>query len=366
MDISTVVLLACVSFFAYRGYKAGLILSAGRIVSLVGGYAASLLLATSLSPWLEQQLDLSELVAKLVAGIGLFVVVSAGISTLVKVVFRLSPKKLQDSALMRWSGAGLGAASGYLIAVLTLWFYGIMMGAIGVAAPEMGERMQNAAGMTQPNDSVGQLLVEKTSTAIAQTFITPDLRDDPLSQATALLVTQPQSTLQKLQRLSQDGDLRALLQAPANQQVLRNGEASDVVQLTNFQQLRKNPDMQSLFGQDKLNDEELAQLIITFWQRAERLQNDEQLQTLLKDPELQKQLAEGNTLAVLTHPGGRQLMSALLSPTPSSPDDLAPQANDGSDSGSSPNPSQNAQPASKIYQWVDEQGRTHFTDKEPK
>ncbi|MGH1370777.1 MAG: CvpA family protein [Cellvibrionaceae bacterium] len=366
MDIPTVVLLVSVLFFTYRGYKAGLVLSAGRIASLLGGYAASLLLATTLSPWLQQQFDLSELVAKLVAGVGLFVVVSAGISALVRVLYRFSPKKLQDSMLMRWSGAGLGAASGYLIAVLTLWFYSLMLGAISVAAPEMGERMQNAAGVNTPNDSVGQLLVEKTSTAIAQTFITPSEQNDPLSQATALLLTQPQSTLQTLQRLSKDRNLRALLQAPANQQVLQSGDVSQVVQLANFQQLRKNPDMQSLFGQDKLKDEELAQVLVTFSQRAENLKNDEELQSLLQDPELQQQLAQGNTLAVLTHPGGRQLMSALLSPKQSNTQSLQGENPTDSDSDTASEAVQAAKPASKIYQWVDEQGRTHFTDKEPK
>ncbi len=367
MDIPTVVLIACVLFFAYRGYKAGLVLSAGRVLSLVGGYAASLLLATALSPWLEQQLDVSSLTAKLIAGIGLFIVVSAGISALIRMLFRLSPKKVQDSALMKWSGAGFGAASGYLIAVLTLWFYGLMMGAITIAAPEMGERMQAAAGINKSKDSVGQLLVEKTSTAIAQTFITPSEQENPLRQATALLMTQPQSTLQSIQRLSQDATLRALLQAPANQQVLLTGNTSDVVQLANFQQLRNNPDMQSLFGQEKLNDEELAKVIITFSQRAEHLKNDEKLQSLLQDPELQKQLADGNTLAVLTHPGGRELMSALLAPVESNPSGFNNlESNLEGNPNSIPASSQAAKPASKVYQWVDEKGRTHFTDQEPK
>lgn len=359
MDIPTVALLVCVLFFAYRGYKAGLVLSAGRILSLVGGYAASLFLADNLSPWVAQQLGVSDVVAKLIAGIGLFLVVSAGISTLVKLLFRLFPKKLQDSALMSWSGAGLGAVSGYLIAVLTLWFYGLMMGAISIAAPAMGERMKTAAGVNKSGESVGQLLVEKTSSAIAQTFLTSSNQGDLLTQATTLLVTQPQSTLQSLQRLSQDANLRALLQAPDNQRVLQQGDVSKVIALSSFQQLRKNPDMQSLFGKEQLNDEELAQLMVTYWKRAEHLKNDEALQQSLQDPELQEQLKAGNTLAVLRHPGGRKLMSALLSPI----EETATKT----DSSVDPEIKEENEPreATQVYQWIDEKGRTHFTDREP-
>lgn len=363
MDIATIVLLLCVSFFTYRGYKAGLILSAGRILSLVGGYAASLLLAESLSPWLKQQLGMSDIAAMVLAAVGLFVIVSAGISSLVKMFFKRFPRTIRESALLSWSGAGLGAASGYLIAVLTLWFYSLMMGTISVAAPAMGERLNAAAGVNRATASVGQQLVDKTSSVLVQTVLQQTNQDDPMAQATALLMTQPQTTLQSLQRLSQDANLRSLLQSPNNQQVIATGKVTSIVQLPDFQRLRLTPDMQKLFPQEKLSDDQLAQLLFTYWQRAEALRNDEELQKALQDPQLQKSLKEGNTLAVLTHPGGSKLLSALLAPFPQESASSLSNA-------SVLIPEQESRPAtpkpSKVYQWVDEQGRTHFTDKEPK
>jgi len=366
MDIATFVLLVCILFFTYRGYKAGLILSAGRILALVGGYAASLLLAEALSPWLEQQLGISDMAAMVLAGVGLFVIVSAGISSLVKMFFKRFPRSIRESALLRWGGAGLGGASGYLIAVLTLWFYSLMMGAISVASPAMGERLKTTAGLNKPTLSIGQQLVDKTSSVLVQTVLEQTNQDDPIAQASALLMTQPQTTLQSLQRLSQDANLRSLLQAPANQQIIATGQVANIVQLPDFQRLRQNPDMKKLFPQKQLSDDQLAQLLLTYWHRAESLRNDEQLQKALQDPQLQKSLKEGNTLAVLTHPGGSKLLSALLTPSPQeragtsidATEVLSEQENS-AETAAPPTPSE-------IYQWVDEQGKTHFTDKKPR
>ncbi len=59
-------------------------------------------------------------------------------------------------------------------------------------------------------------------------------------------------------------------------------------------------------------------------------------------------------------------MSALLSPKQSNTQSLQGENPTDSDSDTASEAVQAAKPASKIYQWVDEQGRTHFTDKEPK
>ncbi len=361
MDMITGVMIACVLFFAYRGYKAGFVLSLGRIASLVAGYGAALLLSQALSAWLQQQLGWSAPASLIIASLGLFIVISGGVNSLVKFLFRRFPKTFQRSWFMRWGGAGVGATGGYLAAVVTLWFYTLLLSTINVASPTMGERLQKTAGLDTAEQSLGQQLVQKTTTVLANTVLEASAPQDPVAQATAMLMAHPQSTLEILQRLSQNSHLNALLKAPGNQQVIAAGDTQAIVALKDFKQLKQDPDMQLLFGEDKITDQQMAQLLVTYWRRAEHLSNDQELQQLLQDPELQKKLQQGNPMAVLTHPGGRKLLGALLKPI----DENTDPANSNSPSTASPPEEPDREPATSldnVHRWVDDEGRTHFSD----
>ncbi len=361
MDMITGVMIACVLFFAYCGYKAGFVLSLGRIASLVAGYGAALLLSQALSPWLQQQLGWSSAASLIVASLGLFIIISGGVNSLVKFLFRRFPKNFQHSWFMRWGGAGVGAVGGYLAAVVTLWFYTLLLGTINVASPAMGERLQKTAGLNSTEQSLGQQLVQKTTTVLANTVLEASPPQDPVAQATAMLIAHPQSTLETLQRLSQNSSLKALLQAPANQQVIAAGDTQAITALRDFKQLKQDPDMQLLFGEDKIKDQQLAELLVTYWHRAEHLSRDQELQKLLQDPELQEKLQQGNPMAVLTHPGGRKLLSALLKPI----DENTNMQNSSTSSAEPSSEQSHREPATSldaVHQWVDDEGRTHFSD----
>ncbi|GAB3094489.1 hypothetical protein G8770_01640 [Aestuariicella hydrocarbonica] len=138
--------------------------------------------------------------------------------------------------------------------------------------------------------------------------------EELLAQATFLLMTRPEDTVMRLQRLGQNPTLIALFSKPANQQVLDQGSPADIEQLTDFQRLRKDPDMQMLFGRDYLSDRQLATLVSTYWKRNNQLQNNSEVQRLLQDPELKALLDSGSLLALITHPKGRQLINAYLYP----------------------------------------------------
>ena len=91
------------------------------------------------------------------------------------------------------------------------------------------------------------------------------------------------------------------------------------------------------------------------------MRNDAELQKVLQDPELQKNLQNGNVLAVLTHPGGNKLLKALLSPSASTADKQTEDSSSSSTTESKTLPVNN-----QVYQWVDEEGRTHFSDEKPR
>lgn len=352
MDTANLVLLIAIAVFGYRGYRAGVFLSGGRIAALLAGYGASLTLAKPASSWLTQAFELSPWVSFTAASIGLFFLVSALVTTVISRLTKQLPLELQHAKAVRWGGAGLGVVTGCLIAVITLWFYNAMVGAISLSSPAMGQRLQAASGMDSNSPSAGQQLVNSASQLVADAVVKRSDSDDFAAQATALLMTQPQATMESFQRLGQDPAMLALLQTPENQQVLLTGNSDEITQLKDFQALRNNPDMQSLFGGEKINDQQLATLMSTFFTRSQQLQNDPQFQSLLQDPQLQEQLRSGNPLAILTNPKGSQLIAALLKPQTNSSDE----------------PPIDTQPAATpnttIYQWTDENGQRHFSDQQ--
>lgn len=151
-----------------------------------------------------------------------------------------------------------------------------------------------------------------TNTAYAAATPRPITADELITQASFLLMTNPQGTMQSLKRLGQSPQLNSLLNDPDNQQVLSRGNPEEIAELPEYQQLQQNPDVLMLFSQYQADDPRLASLLATYWQRSQQLQNNPEFQAVMEDPIIQEQLQAGNPLPLLTHPKGLQLLRSLL------------------------------------------------------
>src|SRR5688572_14618438 len=89
MNIATIIFLALVVVFAWRGYAKGLLLSIAGVVGWVASYVAAILLAKPFSAWLVAHTRLDGLAVYFVAGVATFLAVSLTISLIVKLLSRL-------------------------------------------------------------------------------------------------------------------------------------------------------------------------------------------------------------------------------------------------------------------------------------
>jgi xanthine/uracil permease len=99
MDWSLLVFLVVILFFAYRGFRKGLLKSIARILSVVAGYACAILYSKQVSGIIESELQLQGILALIAASLLLFF----GASILVGLLFWLL-EKLLAGAPSWWSG----------------------------------------------------------------------------------------------------------------------------------------------------------------------------------------------------------------------------------------------------------------------
>lgn len=150
--------------------------------------------------------------------------------------------------------------------------------------------------------------------------------DELITQATFLLMTDPQGTMHSLRRLGQNPALLELFSNPGNQPVLDRGDPDEIARLPEYQQLQQDADVKSLFSQYRMDDPRLAMLVATYWERSQRLSHYPELLAVLEDPAIQTPLQAGNPLPLLMHPQGLALLRTLFgAATPQPTSQPAPQ-----------------------------------------
>jgi hypothetical protein len=121
MDWSLLVFLVVILFFAYRGFRKGLLKSIARILSVVAGYACAILYSKQVSGIIESELQLQGILALIAASLLLFF----GASILVGLLFWLLEKLLAGdgsvSTASSIGGAVVGLGTGLLLAIVVVW-----------------------------------------------------------------------------------------------------------------------------------------------------------------------------------------------------------------------------------------------------
>jgi membrane protein required for colicin V production len=108
MDWSLLVFLVVILFFAYRGFRKGLLKSIARILSVVAGYACAILYSKQVSGIIESELQLQGILALIAASLLLFF----GASILVGLLFWLLEKLLAGDGSVSTASSIGGAVVG--------------------------------------------------------------------------------------------------------------------------------------------------------------------------------------------------------------------------------------------------------------
>jgi len=358
MDWSLFLFLIVILFFAYRGYRKGLLKSVARISSVLAGYVCAFLYTGQVSQLVESVSELQGIVAFLVASLTLFF----GAGIVVGLLFWLFAKLLLGdgpvSAASAWGGAAVGSATGLLLAIVVVWGIAFVRDSSPAAAPAS----TNAENPSRVEKLANRIAGRAVASAMSLGSANPEI-----VKLTAAVAESPADMVLRVQRLAQSEDMAAILNDPRSQAALDSGDYEAVRRLPAFQRLVNNADMQVIANASGLLagasagnqalDAALAAQLTDIWGRAQRVKTDQRVQEIIGDAEFQQRIRSGNPLDLLTNDKLLELADIIFAE-----DAVAGQTGTGQSSGA-----RQTQPESekKLYRWVDDKGNIHFSDVEP-
>ena len=353
MDWSLILFVVVVLLCAWRGYRLGVLRSAARILSLIAGYAAAILLAARASAMVEAWTPLEGLVAFGVAALAVFVAASLGVSLLFALGGKLLASGERPSPASAWGGSAIGLVVGVILAVTAVWVYAFVRDLNGDGADTARTEASLVESMTQ------RVVGGATYSALNL------VADDPeVAGVGAALMEAPAETALRARRLTESAEFEALLADPRNRVVLDSGRAELVGKLPAFRRLAQNEDLRALAGATGLGvdpdadpagfEAVLAERVTDTWVRVRAVQNDPRVQAILNDPEFQASLQSGSTVDLLGNAQLLELANIIF-------------ADAGTDPAATPVTAADAAPSepTEIHRWVDDKGRVHFGDSPP-
>lgn len=361
MDWPVVLFLAVVAFFAYRGYKKGLLGSLSRVLSLLAGYTASILFTEQVSAMLASRFELEGIVPFIAAAVGLFIVAGIAVSIVFWVVTQLLPVQNTPSIASSFGGLAIGSMVGVIVAIIAVWSFTFMRDFHNSPEPDELAQSDKSNIETIANRVAGKAV----ATAMSLGSVNPEV-----AKLSAAMIEAPAEFSQQAQRLMNSADFQALMADPQVRTALDAGDASALQKLPAFQNLIKNPDLLALAESIGILTDDvkssapsgaiLAKRMTDIWGRVERVKNDPRVQEILGDPEFQQKAQSGNPIDMLTNPRLIELANIIFA----EPADRSVGENLSAPPGESDTP-QSPEEKTKIYSWTDDQGRIHISDIKP-
>ena len=363
MDWPLVLFFAVVAFFAYRGYKKGLLGSLSRVLSLLAGYTASILFTEQVSAILTSRFQLEGIVSFIAAALGLFFAAGIAVIIIFWIITQLLPEQEAPSTASAIGGLVIGLMLGVIVAIVTVWGFTFVRDFRG--SPGLEE-------FAQTDRSEIEVLASRIAGKAATTAMSLSSVDPEVARLSAAIIETPAAVSRHAQQLMNSNDLQALLADPQSQAVMDSGDANALRQLPAFQQLVNNPDFLALAKSTGMltdsaessasSEAILATQMTEIWGRMRQVQNDERVQEILDDPEFQQKVQSGNPLDMLTNPRLLELANIIFS------DLEVPESTGGEEPGDVQAESdlpKATKKKTKIYTWTDENGQLHVSDINP-
>ncbi len=408
--MTTIIFIAILAFFTWRGYQKGFVGAISRVLSFVVAYPAAIFLTKPFANILRAYTGLDGLILFLVAGCTIFLVASLLVTLILNSLARLAPSNSITETGSKIGGVVFGAIIGGVFGLIAVYLIDLV---VKPAAPVIANQPQTKSS-SSPSDaeaeSIRNYVVEggepinqsvsdskesfidsaakKLVSTAASTAVGIITSDKGSSQLTKTLTKDPQAMLNHVQNMTNNGQVTKLLSDPEFQAELNHGNVESLMQNKDFQQLLKNPDMQAIISSedssDKSAEHAAAEKMIQAWQKVVTLKNDPRVLDIMNDPAFQAQLNSPNKLPLLMNPKMRQLSEIIFSGDSASeiamPAKQAPAGqktkvhytlediSEGTgqkakEESLSDTHKREEQPEVKIYRWTDENGKVHYSDK---
>ncbi len=298
--------------FAGIGAWRGALRSGLGLLTLGAAYGAAVLAGPRLGPELAQRLQTSELLGLALAGMGAFLVGLLGMGLLSKLLTRLDRVQPDErSARDRFLGGAFGAVRGGLIVLLLSWL------ALWIDALQ-------ATGTVEGAPSVAGSRAAALTTELVEAGVGAAMSDaGPSGRLVARMAARPGATLTDMQALLESPQLGALQRDPVFWTYVESGAVDAALNRGSFQGILRDAELRRRLGQLGMVDDRAAEdprafrsaaadVLREVGPRIRRVKTDPEFQELLADPEVLAAVQGGNTLALVTHPRLRRIVSRAL------------------------------------------------------
>ncbi len=305
--------------FAIAGAIRGTLATAGKLVSLIGAYWLSLVLAPSLGAPVAESLSLPPLLGTPLAGLIIFIaafsILGAGAWAL-QIVERRYRGDHPRTPTDRFGGGALGIVRGGLIVVMVAW----------LALWVDGLR---AAGATQSLPSTGNSAVAKLTSGMVEAGGRLVLGTDSAEGrvATAMLA-RPGETITRLRGLIDNPRMLELQRDDFFWTLVANQSVPSALNRASFLSIAYDDTLRHEFADVGMIDtpaaadprlfrDAIEDVLEEIAPRLQGLMNDPDVHALLEDPEVRRALEEGDTLTLLQNEGVQRLVSRVTADTDS-------------------------------------------------
>jgi len=271
-------------------------------------------------------------------------------------------------------GAGLGSMVWAGVAFVAIWAL-TLLPLLNPSKMTLAQE-KPAPGIDQTLQRVATKLMSTVTGTIANAA-GMDNKGQGLIQA---VVNNPVENMQRIKRLSASQEFKDLLSKPKNRELIRAGNAEALSRQPEFRAFVEDEDVRELAedsgldlsgenGDENGDDKAVATAVVDVWSRAESMRADPEIQALLKDPTVVKQIQDNNFIGLMMNPKFEKILAAFNS---AESKDAASTEAETLDGELKQNQAESAEArgksigtSSKIYSWKDEDGKMHYSDKKP-
>lgn len=359
MGVSAVIFGIATAFFAIRGYFNGFWGSLARIVSLAGAYAATFYYSKDVAEQVKLHTPLDGIAAYIAGSLALFFAVLVAIRLVFWILVKLTPSQGEDAPgpLSRLGGAAVGALAGALVGLLLVYLFGVYD-----AAQNLKQNTPQQAAT--PVDNAARALISKSAGGL----VALSGKSDNAVRITESMVATPVESLDRVARVSNNPDMRQLIEDPRAQRLMQQGQVDELMRIPAFRRLMEDEDLRRLMQDagmdiDNRNDaRETAKKIAIGWQQYQIKKDDPRVKAILQDPEFQRQVQAENKLPLLMNPKVNQLAEIIFVEGTSTlgqvQADSEYRIEDADESDGTVDES-----GKTIYRHTDENGRTYYSDR---
>ena len=312
VDIIAVLIL---SYFFFKGFRRGFIISVLGIVGLICAYIGAYLLYQPLGSWFQERYELPNIAAYAVGGLCAFICIYLFFSVISGFISwrrrRMAKKDgVEEVGLLdKVLGGALGVVIGGAVVVMLFWLYNMAQ------ISPVGKKLPDLSGSASARAS--EAAVRSGAYAIAKNTT----KDKDLSNAIARSVSNPLKMTENVQKIMEHPKVEALSADPEFLGSVLHGDEELIRKNPALNDMLEDPEVMNIARElglvaynekpEELKDE-AAKKLARIGRNFGKIQNDPEIQAILNDRDVQAKLESQDIAGLLKDQKFHKLIKRVM------------------------------------------------------